>query len=194
MNDPSAGPDRRTAQPPERSATNGHDDSEHSASSSTSNFFNDLDALRLSPEAAATAGTREFLAHVPVRKPNRTEFFRVHPDPDMALATGVFDDKVEREVFIIAPTMRSELGSEMKLVLLSTAINRQGVVFLWPMSLPDQSGRSNAWWDTARRVRRAGKNAMGKNVLRHELRCVSKSPWPRVSCRIPFGPRSRSPS
>ena len=33
------------------------------------------------------------LSHVPVRKPNRTEFVRVHPDPVMAFPTAVFVDK-----------------------------------------------------------------------------------------------------
>src|SRR5215471_3344130 len=113
-------------------------------------IFDNIDALRLSPDAVATAGIREILTHVPVRKPNRTEFFRVHPDPDMALATGVFIDKEEREVFFVTPAMRAELAGEMKPVVLMTAITRQGVVFLWPVPLPDESGRRNTWWETAR--------------------------------------------
>src|SRR4051794_16267068 len=57
---------------------------------SAENVFDNLESIRLSPDAAATAGTREVLRHVPVRKPNRTEFVRVHPDADMQIATGVF--------------------------------------------------------------------------------------------------------
>ena len=30
-----------------------------------------------------------------------------------------------------------------------TTINRQGVVFLWPLKLPDDTGRSNRWHDSA---------------------------------------------
>jgi hypothetical protein len=58
--------------------------------------FANLDALRLSPEAAATIGTHEVLTHVPVRKPSRTEWVRVHPAEDMQIATGVFIDREER--------------------------------------------------------------------------------------------------
>ena len=112
--------------------------------------FDDLEAIRLSPDAAATAGTREVLRHVPVRKPNRTEFVRVHPDVDMRLATGVFVDREEREVFFVVPELRSELAGELKPVLLVTAISRQGVVILWPVPLPDEGGRRNAWAETAR--------------------------------------------
>jgi hypothetical protein len=121
--------------------------------------FDNIDALRLSPEFAAAAGTREILKHVPVRKPSRTEFFRVHPDADMALATGVFIDKEEREVFFVAPAMRAELAGEIKPVALMTCITRQGVVFLWPVPLPDESGRRNAWSETAREAAELAKTA-----------------------------------
>ena len=117
---------------------------------SENSIFDDLEAIRLSPDAAATAGTQEVLRHVPIRKPSRHEFFRVHPDAEMQLATGVFEDKVEREVFFVTPDLRSELAGELKPVLLATTISRQGVSFLWPVPLPDESGRRNAWAETAR--------------------------------------------
>ena len=117
---------------------------------SGNSVFDDLEAIRLSPAAAAAVGTQEVLRHVPVRKPNRIEFVRVHPDPEMQLATGVFEDKAEREVFFVTPGLRAELAGELKPVLLATAITRQGVVFLWPVSLPDEGGRRNAWAETAR--------------------------------------------
>jgi hypothetical protein len=121
--------------------------------------FDDLEAIRLSPDAAATVGTHEVLRHVPVRKPNRTEFFRVHPDPEMQLATGVFVDREEREVFFVTPDLRAELAGELKPVLLATAITRQGVTFLWPVSLPDEGGRRNAWAETAREAYELAKTA-----------------------------------
>jgi hypothetical protein len=116
---------------------------------SPGSVFDNLEAIRLSPDAAATAGTREVLRHVPVRKPNRTEFVRVHPDAEMQLATGVFVDREEREVFFVAPDLRAELAGEVKPVVLVTAISRQGVVILWPVALPDEAGRRNAWAETA---------------------------------------------
>jgi hypothetical protein len=112
--------------------------------------FDNLEAIRLSPDAAATAGTREVLRHVPVRKPNRIEFVRVHPNADMQLATGVFVDREEREVYFVVPELRAELAGELKPVLLVTAISRQGVTILWPVPLPDEGGRRNAWGETTR--------------------------------------------
>jgi hypothetical protein len=112
--------------------------------------FDNLESLRLNVDDAATAGAREVLRHIPVRKPNRTEFVRTHPDPNMSLATGVFIDREENEIFFIVPELRSELAGELKPVLLVTALSRQGVLFLWPVPLPDESGRRNTWSDSAR--------------------------------------------
>src|SRR5205814_3748339 len=38
------------------------------------------------------------------------------------------------------------LPQEVIYVTLFTAINRQGVVFLWPVRLPGVDGKENAWW------------------------------------------------
>ena len=124
-----------------------------------SSVFDDLDALRLSVDTAGTAGMREVLRHVPVRKPNRTEFFRTHPDANMSITTAIFDDREEQETFFVLPELRKELAGELKPVLLMTAITRQGVTFLWPVSLPDDSGRRNAWAETAREAAELAKTA-----------------------------------
>ena len=74
------------------------------------NIFANLEALRLSPDAAAVAGTMEILSHVPIRKPNRHEFFRTRPEPEMWFDTGVFEDKEERENFFVKPAMLEAIG------------------------------------------------------------------------------------
>src|SRR6476661_5938222 len=96
---------------------------------SANNLFADLEALRLSPEAAAVAGASEILSHVPIRKPNRHEFFRTQPNAEtMWLSTGVFVDREEKEVFFVTPSMREALVGEIKPVLLVTTITRQSVL------------------------------------------------------------------
>ena len=62
-------------------------------------IFANLDALRLSADAAAVMGTSEILSHVPVRKPNRHEFFRSRAETEFWFDTGIFEDKEERETF-----------------------------------------------------------------------------------------------
>ena len=41
------------------------------------------------------------------------------------------------------------MPGELKPHMLFTAINRQGVVFLWPVRLPGDDGRRNAWNNSA---------------------------------------------
>ena len=122
-------------------------------------IFANLDALRLSPDAASVAGTSEVLSHVPVRKPNRHEFFRTRPDAEYWFDTGVFEDKEERETFFVAPRMREALVGEIKPVLLVPTITRQGVLLLWPLKLPVEGQRHNGWMETARDAAELAKTA-----------------------------------
>ena len=80
---------------------------------SGNNIFANLDALRLSPDAAVVGGTTEILSHIPVRRPNRHEFVRTPPRPDMWFDTGVFEDKEERDTFFVTPPMREALLGEI---------------------------------------------------------------------------------
>jgi hypothetical protein len=122
------------------------------AAGSTNDIFANLDALRLSSDAAAINGTTEILSHIPLRKPNRHEFFRTRPEPEMWFDTGIFEDKEEREVFFVTPAMREALVGEIRPVILVPTITRQGVLLLWPLKLPMEGMRHNSWADTARQA------------------------------------------
>jgi hypothetical protein len=43
-----------------------------------------------------------------------------------------------------------QLPGEIVFKTIFTAINRQGVVFLWPVRLPSPDDKPNAWWQSAR--------------------------------------------
>ena len=60
---------------------------------------------------------------------------------------------------LLLPELRAELAGESKPVLLVTAISREAVVILWPVPLPDESGRRNAWAETAREACELAKSA-----------------------------------
>lgn len=107
--------------------------------------FADLRALRLSQDFGATVGVRKALLTVPVRKPTRQEFVRVHPSEAYRLQTAVLELKDDRETYLVARELWPELPGELKPVALFTTINRQGVVFLWPVKLPGEDGRSDEW-------------------------------------------------
>ena len=113
-------------------------------------IFDNLAALRLEPDAGALVGAVEVLAHVPIRKPSQTEWVRVHPDADMTLSTSFYVDRENRETYLVLPEMREVLITGVKVMLLVTAVTSRGSVFLWPLALGDDTGRTNAWHETAR--------------------------------------------
>jgi len=94
-------------------------------------------------------GVKKALVRVPVRKPHRQEFVRVRNDAAYRLETGLLELKEDREFYLLSPEVRDQMPGDWVPVRLVTAINRQGVVFLWPLRLPDPDGRANAWHDTA---------------------------------------------
>jgi hypothetical protein len=110
---------------------------------SPTGIFADLDALRLTTDQAV--GVQEITNTIPVRKPSRQEFFRVHPDETMSLTTMVFEDKDSREFFFVAPQMRDALLGESRAALLVPAMTRQGVLMIWPILLPNDGSKRDSW-------------------------------------------------
>ena len=86
-----------------------------------------------------------------IRKPKRQEFVRTRKEPEFQLDVAVLDLEEDGETFMVVPALRPELADELKLVTLFTACNRAGGIFLWPVRLPDASGRRNSWAESSRR-------------------------------------------
>jgi hypothetical protein len=108
-----------------------------------------LDNLRLDQSFVEAAGVKKLLRTVPVRKPNKQEYLRVHPSPMYRGNFAVIELKDDRETYLLTPSIAKELPGEFVMVTLYTAINRQGVVFLWPVRLPSPDGRVLEWHRSA---------------------------------------------
>ena len=107
-------------------------------------------ALRLDQSFADTVGVKKLLTTVPVRKPNRQDFVRVHPDPGFSLTpAAIIEVKEDREVYLVLPGMAQQLPGEFSVATLYLTINRQGVVHLWPVKLPTPDGKHNEWHRSA---------------------------------------------
>lgn len=132
----------------------------------------DLANLRLDQDFAKTAGVKKALVMVPTRKPDKSWFFRVHPDEAYRLTTAVIEVKEDRETYLLSADLRSELSTESTFGIreIVTAINRQGVLFLWPLSLPGTDGKSNPWHQSA-----------------IEAAAMAKDKWVRVSANMSLG-------
>lgn len=114
--------------------------------------FADMAKLRAAEEAPLI-DTIEHLVNVAVRKPKPGEFFRTHPDPEMSLRIAIYENRDEQMIFYVEPEIRPLLGELLRAVLLVACINSAGVIFLWPIKLPDDNrGGGRAWAESAMRA------------------------------------------
>jgi hypothetical protein len=103
-------------------------------------------SLRLSQDFAGL-GVKKALLTVPVRKPDKAWFVRVHPNESYRLQTAVIELKEDRESYLVAPSLWPDLAGESTFSprALFTAMNRQGVLFLCPVRLPGADGKVDEW-------------------------------------------------
>ena len=105
---------------------------------------------------------------MPVRKPSRQDFVRVHPDPAYRLSpAAIIELKEDREVYLVTPLWRMELPGEFATATLFTTINRQGVLHLWPVKLPGPDGKYNAWHRSAAEAAELRDEKMGSDHREH---------------------------
>ena len=150
----------------------------------------DLESLRVSHDFVKDSGVKKLLTTVPVRKPNRQDFVRVHPDSSYVLDTMLLNLKEERETYLVAPSFRDEIPQELTHTRLALATNRQKVIFLWQMRLPDSSGKTDAWsmsaleaYEEAKKnwVRVSANMSLGAYEIYEALGNLSDPEWPEVS-------------
>ena len=121
------------------------------------NFFNP-ETLRLNQNFAKLAEVMKELLTIPVRKPNRQDFIRVHPDDSYYLETAVLELKEDRETYLVSPEIWSELRQEIIPKVLFTYINKQGVLSLWPVRLPGEDGKLDQWNTSALEIAERAKS------------------------------------
>jgi hypothetical protein len=78
--------------------------------------------------------------------------------------------KEERETYLVDPAIASELPGEVKPMMVYTAINRQGVLFLWPVRLPGDERRRDEWSRSA-----------------HEAATIAEKTWARIVANMSLG-------
>ena len=126
--------------------------------------------LALKGNPADAIGVKRALVNVPVRKPTKQEFFRVHEADAFRMNVAIIELKAVGEVYLVTPDVAAGLPGEVKCVTITACISRQGVVFLWPVPLPSEDGRQNTWHVTAREA---------------SIRAHTK--WVRMTANMPAG-------
>jgi hypothetical protein len=126
--------------------------------------------LRLSQRFSEGGDVRRVHTTVPVRKPHRQEFVRVHSAENMRIETALLDFKEERQLYLVEPALWPALPGEASPRTLYTAVTMQGVVMLWPVRLPDETGRLDPW-----------------NTSAHEAAKRAESRWIKASANMHLG-------
>jgi hypothetical protein len=148
----------------------------------------DLDSLKIPQNYAENAATTKVLATIPIRKPSRQEFIRVHPV--WRLDTLVLEMKDEGETYLLAPSLRKELESEIVPKALFTTINRDGVLAIWPVRLPGDDGKLDPWNTSAHQaaalavdkwVRVKSNRSLGAYEIAEPVASLSDPQWPDLT-------------
>jgi len=129
-----------------------------------------LKALRLPANYGAALGVEKQLTIVPVGKPKKSTFFRVHPDEAMTLSTFILESKDTRETYIVEPAAAQVISELVRPMMLHVAIDRQNNVSLIPVQLPGEDGVRNPWHES-----------LFQAVLR------SQTKWIRIAANMPIG-------
>lgn len=105
----------------------------------------DLLSLRMTQDFGSMVGVKKVITTIPVHKPHKQDFVRIRPGDDYQISTAVIEMKEDRETFLIAPELWNELPGEITPKIFLTGMTRQGVLFLWPIRLPNADGRHDNW-------------------------------------------------
>jgi hypothetical protein len=132
--------------------------------------FADLSKLRMTQDFIAEAGVKKVTATVPCRKPHKQDFIRVHPDPAYRETMGLIQIGTDREFYLVSPIVAGELAGEFAPYTLYTCVNRQEVVFIWPVRVQGPDDKANEWWRSA-----------------HEAASQAVTSWTRVTPNMSLG-------
>jgi hypothetical protein len=126
-----------------------------------------LDALRAAPDLDAIDVVK-ILVTVPVKRPGRNEFFRVHPSPEYVVDNYVLEheSEMDKTTYWVAPGLWDALQDNLRKVRLFTCMDKRGNVFLWPAKLPaaDGSSAARSWYLSGLRAAEEAKKLWVKIV------------------------------
>jgi hypothetical protein len=111
----------------------------------------DPESLRLPQDFSLARGAKKALTTMPVRRPAKEWFVRVHPDEAYHLPTALIELKEAGELYLVHQSLRNDLQDEPTFTakMLFLTMNRQQDAFFWPVRLPDPDGRVDTWSKSA---------------------------------------------
>lgn len=153
----------------------------------------DLNAIRLNQDFITEDFGDRVIDRIPVRKPHKTEFFRVRPESDFQISAAMVEvqDGMGKKEFLIHPSIAGGLGSLVRRKALFVAINRENNLFVLPVNLPDETGRLDTWAQSRYRAVQqamtcwvrieANMNAAGYDQCLARVGVIPEPIWPDLS-------------
>ncbi|MGO9122863.1 MAG: hypothetical protein ACLQPD_35240 [Desulfomonilaceae bacterium] len=120
----------------------------------------DLESYRMTQDYESLIQVKPIITTVPVKKPERHWFTRVHPE--WQFETALLEDKDDRTEYLVTPSLWADLDQEITRKVLFPAITTHRVVFIWPIKRPKDDGRTDHWSESALDAARLGR----KNWIR----------------------------
>jgi hypothetical protein len=123
---------------------------EESGAKADTAVFDDLSTLRKRQDFDNLTATQRLRTRVPVGRPGKQTWFRVHPDPGWALPGHTLEWEEDGTTFFVLPDVAAELEHDLKRVMLRTVVTPQATPSLWPIRMPNADGTDNSWFVSAR--------------------------------------------
>ena len=148
----------------------------------------DFSRFRLSQNFGSVSGVKKKFATVPVRKPLKTQFFRVHQANKLDTMLLKYGDSGE-DIYLIDPDVMQQVEGLAKPYRLVQVIDRQSNVTLWPLAIPDDARPSN-WhlsaFEAANNaelewIRMQANMALGAYEIFAAEQLLSEPVWPELS-------------
>ncbi|MBT90244.1 MAG: hypothetical protein CL921_01625 [Deltaproteobacteria bacterium] len=97
----------------------------------------DFSKFALSQNFGAQIKIIKRLTTVSVRKPSKTQWFQIHPEYKLDVLLSKYGDSGD-DYYIVEPSLAHQLEDLAQAFRLFVGADRQGVVFVWPLRLPDE--------------------------------------------------------
>jgi hypothetical protein len=91
-------------------------------------------------------GSKKIFSRIPVRKPDKTWWVRVHPEVQAEL--GLYNNEAGGVWYLVDPSGHALFSGNLCWTILYLSITSQGLVFFWPVKSNGIS-RKNSWTESA---------------------------------------------
>lgn len=131
---------------------------------------NNIESLRIPANFGGKFAVNKLLVNIPVRKPNKSVFFRVRDGEKWEFLAYILENKEAGETYLLTPEVAEIVPESARPVRLHVAIDRRANPFLIPLVLPGEDGRRNPWHESL---------AQGINRSKHK--------WVRIVANMGVG-------